>query len=119
MSIIDDNSARRRGGELRTRRALLDRPRRGHGIRRYVAERSDDAVPIRRGTLHMATKHMLASGFIAERSPSPRDGGEGARRRCHRITDSGRDAARDEAERIRLRLLIAVATTLLPGAESS
>jgi len=95
--------------------ALFDRPRHGHGVRRHVAARTDDAVEIGPGTLYMAIKRMLESGLIVETDERP-DGGEtDERRRYYRITETGRKVARAEAERLRKLLHLAVDKKLLEG----
>jgi DNA-binding PadR family transcriptional regulator len=84
--------------------ALADRDRHGYAIMQDVAARTDGSLKLSPGTLYGSIKRMLDDGLIVEvdARPSPEDDDE--RRRYYRITQSGRDIAQAEADRLTVLL---------------
>jgi DNA-binding PadR family transcriptional regulator len=84
--------------------ALADQDRHGYAIMQDVAARTDGSLKLSPGTLYGSIKRMLEDGLIIEvdTRPSPDDDDE--RRRYYRITQSGRDIAQAEADRLTVLL---------------
>jgi DNA-binding PadR family transcriptional regulator len=100
--------------EFRVLLALLDGPKHGHGIRIDVRERTGGRVDMGPGTLYGAIKRLAERGWIAEvPAPAGKEGDE--RRRYYEVTPGGRDAAGNEAARMRELLGIARAKKLRPA----
>ena len=70
----------------------------GYGIIQDVAARTEGEVSLTASTLYAAIKRMVDAGVITEVEATGESGG--APRRCYRITRIGRQAAREEAERL-------------------
>lgn len=70
----------------------------GYGIIQDIAARTEGEVLLTASTLYAAIKRMVDAGFIVEVEARGESGG--APRRCYRITRSGHQVARQEAERL-------------------
>lgn len=80
--------------------ALSDRDRHGYGIMQEVEVRTGGAVRMAAGTLYRSIKILLAAGFIVESEERPDPALDDERRRYYRISERGRLAAEEEAERL-------------------
>lgn len=78
--------------------SLARRELHGYAIMKDVAEQTDGRVRVGTGTLYAALQRMVAEGVI-EDAPEIEDP-EDARRRYYRITDRGREVAREESLRL-------------------
>jgi DNA-binding PadR family transcriptional regulator len=78
--------------------ALADQPLHGYGIMLDIAERSDGRVKLSPGTLYGSIKQMLDDGFIEE--VASKSSVDDERRRYYRLTQEGREAARQEMARM-------------------
>jgi len=77
--------------------ALLDGPLHGYAISSRAAELSDGDVRLTAGTLYGALERMAARGLVeVEREETV----EGRHRRYYRLTDGGRAAVLEEADRL-------------------
>jgi DNA-binding PadR family transcriptional regulator len=74
--------------------SLMNGPRHGYGIMQDVAALSDGRVTIGPGTLYSMLKRLLRDDIIEEVEPDTE------RRRCYRLTRTGRRVAGEEAERL-------------------
>ena len=96
--------------------ALAEGPLHGYGIRQKVAERTDNQVTLRSGTLYEAVHRLQENGHIVEVDPpadEPVSGGPP--RRFYSLTAEGRRALRDELERMESVVQHARAIALLGG----
>lgn len=95
--------------------ALADDDRHGYGIMRQIADETGGKIRLGPGTLYGSIKTLLDAGLVEE--CGERAGGEGAdeRRRYYRLTPSGRNAARSEAERMADLVRIAEEKRILRG----
>ena len=73
----------------------------GYGIMQMTEQLSGGAVKIGSGTMYGATGNMMKKGWIQE-IMSNEPGVE--RRRLYRLTDSGREALREEISRLKRML---------------
>jgi len=71
---------------------LLDAPRHGYELRRYIQKRLGDIAVITPGTIYYTLKKLKRKGFVKVRSQ--RDGNR-PERYVYRITETGREAFRD------------------------
>jgi DNA-binding PadR family transcriptional regulator len=78
--------------------ALADQPLHGYGIMLDIAKRSDGRVKLSPGTLYGSIKQMLEDGLIDE--VANRSAADDERRRYYRLTQEGREAARQEMARM-------------------
>jgi PadR family transcriptional regulator, regulatory protein PadR len=77
--------------------ALLDGPLHGYAISTRAAELSEGDVGLTAGTLYGALERMAARGLVeVEREEMV----EGRLRRYYRLTDGGREAVTQEADRL-------------------
>jgi DNA-binding PadR family transcriptional regulator len=90
--------------------ALTEGERHGYAILQEVESRTGGVLPLRTGTLYRALARLEESGLIA-----PSDKSDDERRRYYRITNKGRDVARDEAKRLADQVAAARARKLLSG----
>ena len=97
--------------------ALADSERHGYAIMQEVERRTRDKVRLLPGSLYSTIKRMLKSGLIEECTGDEvdRDNAD-ERRRYYRITESGRDAARQEIDRMSTLLDLAGETKLFRSA---
>ena len=77
--------------------ALLDGPLHGYAISARAAELSDGDVRLTAGTLYGALDRMAARGLVEIDGEETVDG---RLRRYYRLTDGGRDAVLEEADRL-------------------
>ena len=77
--------------------SLLDGPLHGYAISTRAAELSDGDVRLTAGTLYGALDRMAARGLV---EIDGEETVEGRLRRYYRLTDSGRDAVLQEADRL-------------------
>lgn len=90
--------------------ALADQPLHGYGIMLNISERSEGQIKLSPGTLYGSIKQLLEDGWIEEIAARLPTGDE--RRRYYRLTRDGRDAARQEMERMSALLNHARLTSL-------
>ena len=84
----------------------------GYAIIQDVTERTGGEIRLTASTLYAAIKRMLDAGLIAE-VDAPADS-SGPPRRCYRITKTGRQLARREAERLARTVAMARDKRVLP-----
>jgi PadR family transcriptional regulator, regulatory protein PadR len=77
--------------------ALLDGPLHGYAISTRAADLSGDKVRLTAGTLYGALDRMAARGLV---EIDGEETVEGRLRSYHRLTDGGRDAVVEEADRL-------------------
>jgi DNA-binding PadR family transcriptional regulator len=99
--------------------ALADQDQHGYAIMQDVAARTDGRMKLSPGTLYGAIKRMLEDGLIVELDERPDAGRDDERRRYYRLTKSGRDSARAEADRLTTLLKQARAAGLTPRRSAS
>ena len=93
--------------------SLVDTPDlHGYAILQDIDARTSGDIRLTASTLYAAIKRMLDAGLIAEVEAPAETGG--APRRCYRITRSGRQAAKEEAERLARAVVMARDKRLLP-----
>lgn len=78
--------------------ALADGEAHGYAIMKEVERRSEGAVRLRPGTLYRAITRLLEDGWI-EQAPEV-DNRDDDRRKVYRLTETGREKAREEALRL-------------------
>jgi DNA-binding PadR family transcriptional regulator len=81
--------------------ALYDGPRHGYGIMQEIDVLTTGELRLGPGTLYTAIKRLVDAGLIEECEA------DAERRRCYQLTRSGREAARDEAQRLSALLRVA------------
>ena len=79
-----------------------------------ISERTAGRVRLGPGTLYRSIRNMLEDGLIVELDDRPDPDNTDERRRYYRITPSGRQAARAEAERLADLVNLARASGLAP-----
>jgi DNA-binding PadR family transcriptional regulator len=82
--------------------SLADGDRHGYALMKEIEEQTDGNLRPGTGSLYAALQRLMDDGLILEPTDPPED--EDRRRRYYRITDAGRDVAREEARRM-LRVL--------------
>lgn len=95
--------------------ALSDQDRHGYAIMQEVAERTGGVVRLAPGTLYRSIKILLTTGLIVESEERPDPALDDERRRYYRITERGRLAASEEAQRLEQLVKQARDKRLLPG----
>ena len=95
--------------------SLADDDLHGYEIMRRVEEQTAGRTRMGPGTLYSSIQALLDAGFIAEVASRGDAGLNDARRRYYRLTAAGRNAARDEAERLADVLRVARAKKILRG----
>lgn len=96
--------------------ALADGERHGYGIRRVIAELTEDEVLVDAGNLYRSIRRLLESGLLARSNRRRRQsagGPEDDRRVYYRLTPEGRRAATAEARRMRGLLRLSSVRKLL------
>ena len=91
--------------------ALADGEMHGYGIMRQIEEQTEGRSRLGPGTLYSSIQALLEEGLIEEVD----SGGGNDRRRCYRLTSSGRKLARAEAERLAELLRMARAKKIFRG----
>jgi DNA-binding PadR family transcriptional regulator len=94
---------------------LADRECHGYGIMQEVARHTDGTVRLAPGTLYRSIKHLVAAGMIVEGGERSDPTLDDERRRYYRITDVGRHAAEQEAQRLARLVRVAQSKHLLLG----
>ena len=89
--------------------ALVQGPRHGYGLMQDVEQLSAGQLQLGPGTLYTAIKRLRASGLISECDA------DADRRRCYRLTRKGRNAVREEAQRLSDLVNVARKQGLLPS----
>ena len=92
--------------------SLADRPRHGLGIMDEVEARTRAQVKLGPGTLYGTLRRLEADGLISETDERP-DPDDDPRRRYYRVTPSGAETLRREAEQLRDLVLIAEGKNIL------
>ncbi len=96
--------------------ALADGDRHGYGIIKEIEGRAGAASAPSTGALYLALQRMQGKGLIEEARERPID--DDPRRRYYRLTDEGREHARDESLRLAALVSAARAKKLLAGGAS-
>ena len=78
--------------------AVADEDRHGYGIIQDVLTSTGGKLKLSAGTLYRSIQRMLEQGLLVETRDRPEDDDE--RRRYYRITPSGREVAKAEAQRL-------------------
>ena len=102
--------------------ALADGERHGYFIMQEVERRSDGRLSLHPGTLYRALNRLLGERLIDEVAGPPAaspDEPHDSRRRYYRLTDLGRDAAREEAVRLASQVSAARMKSLLGRGDAS
>ena len=95
---------------------LADEPAHGYLIKRVVEERTRGAVRLGAGTLYSGLRRMEKDELIEEvEAPAGEEAEAGARWRFYAITPRGREALRDEVERLEADLAAARAVSPRPA----
>ncbi len=97
--------------------ALADGDGHGYGIIKEIEERAGSASAPSTGALYLALQRMQGSGLIEEAPDRPINDDD-ARRRYYRLTQEGRERARDESRRLAALVSDARAKKLLVGGAS-
>ena len=79
--------------------ALAENPQHGYGILKEMEERGGPSAVPSTGALYLALQRMESGGLIAG-APAPKSPPSDARRRYYRITEHGREVAREESRRL-------------------
>jgi DNA-binding PadR family transcriptional regulator len=96
--------------------ALADDDRHGYGIMRQVSEQTGGKIRLGPGTLYGSVKSLLEEGLIEEIAGRPDSEMGPERRRCYRLTTTGRKAASAEAVKLADLLRVARAKRIFRGA---
>ncbi len=94
--------------------SLANEARHGYGIIKDVSDRTDGRLELEAGTLYAAVKRLRDDEWIAE-VPAPAE--TDARRRYYAITATGREALREESERLAELVRLARDARVLPTVE--
>jgi DNA-binding PadR family transcriptional regulator len=92
--------------------ALTDGERHGYDIMLAIARDSDGAARLGPTTLYRSIRGLLQARLIEESDQRPDPAVDDQRRRYYELTESGLEAARLEADRLRRLLAIADRKTL-------
>lgn len=93
--------------------SLVDGEKHGYVIMQEVAERTENALVMGPGTLYGTLKRMLDAGLVEESGERPDPALDDQRRRYYRLSRQGKQAAREEAERLEALVRAARAKALL------
>jgi DNA-binding PadR family transcriptional regulator len=93
--------------------SLVDDDLHGYAIIQDVRERTAGEISLTASTLYAAIKRLLDAGWIEETRTRPRD--DDPRRRYYQLTETGRAAARAEAQRLERLAAMARAKRLIPA----
>lgn len=81
--------------------ALADGEKHGYALRKEVEKVTEGAVVIHIGSLYNQIRRLLKSGLITESNKRPPVDVDDSRRRYYRLTDKGKKALLEEADRVR------------------
>ena len=95
--------------------ALADRERHGYAVMQEVARYTAGRVRLGPGTLYRSIQQLLAAGLVAEANERPDPALDDERRRYYRLTGTGAQLARAEAERLAQLVEVAQAKQLWRG----
>jgi DNA-binding PadR family transcriptional regulator len=95
--------------------ALADEGLHGYAIMRQVEAQTGGRVRLGPGTLYSSIQALLEEGLIEEMERGSGSEAGHERRRCYRLTTSGRKLARVEAERLADLLRVARAKRIFRG----
>jgi DNA-binding PadR family transcriptional regulator len=87
----------------------------GYAIMREVESQSGGRMRLGPGTLYGSIQALLEEGLIDEVEAGPRTEGSAERRRVYRLTTTGRNLARSEADRLADLLRVARSRKILRG----
>lgn len=93
--------------------SLADEDRHGYGIMRQVEEQTEGRTRLGPGTLYSSIQALLDAGLIEEVSGAGKN--ENERRRCYRLSTTGRKVAQHEADRLACILRVARAKEVFRG----
>jgi DNA-binding PadR family transcriptional regulator len=93
--------------------SLVDDDLHGYAIIQDVRARTGGEIDLTASTLYAAIKRLLDNGWIEETRTRPRD--DDPRRRYYHLTDLGRAAAYDEAQRLERYAAMARSKRLIPA----
>lgn len=93
--------------------SLSDRPRHGLGVVEDVEARTGGMVKLGPGTLYGTLRRLDELGFVHELEQAPDDLSDDPRRKYYEVTDEGRAALEEEAERLRRLVEVASARGVL------
>ena len=102
-----------KSSDFRILLALGDERMHGYGIMQTLAERTQGRESVLPGTLYASLARMVDHGFVEELEAPEDDVSGGPQRRYYRRTELGREAVRDESERLKVLLSIAVEQNVL------
>lgn len=94
--------------------SLAEEDQHGYALMKSIEKQTDGNVKPGTGSLYAALQRLMQDELIIE-SPAPAAEGEDARRKSYRITESGRELVRAEAERMLRVLEVARERALAPA----
>lgn len=94
--------------------AIADQQKHGYGIMQEVAQRTGGRLQLLPGSLYSTIKRLLSAGLIETCEANKHDRSVDPRRRYYRLTEAGRQAARDELRRMRELLEMGREKEMLP-----
>ena len=97
--------------------ALASGEAHGYAVKQFAEETTEGRLRLPPGTLYRTIARLLADGLVEEVEGQDPDAPHDARRRYYRLTEPGRQAAREEAEFL-TRLTHAAAVVGLVGGGS-
>jgi DNA-binding PadR family transcriptional regulator len=80
---------------------LLERERHGYSIIQDIEKRTDGEMVLGTSSLYAAIRRMVQAGLLVECDEPEGEQSTDQRRRYYRVTDLGREVAREEGLRIR------------------
>jgi DNA-binding PadR family transcriptional regulator len=92
---------------------LVDEERHGYGIRRDVAEVTEDRVLLDAGNLYRSIRRLLDDGLLARSGRRPARDADDERRVYYRLTSRGRETIAAEARRMQGLLRLSKVRKLL------
>jgi len=80
--------------------SLLEKDLHGYAILKDISRRTGGEMALGTSTLYATLQRLVRDGFLEETSGPGDEKTQGPPRKCFRITDAGRDLAREEGLRI-------------------
>lgn len=100
-SILKDPTGPLRPVDLHVLLTLMDGPCHGYGIVKAIEERTNGDISLVPGNLYPVLNRMQKAGLIEPLATSQHDASaSGRQRRNYGVTDRGRSAAKEEAQRL-------------------